>query len=108
VIRGADCFVTTVGVVGIASITDQVSQFQLYPNPAEGNVLSVNFESLVSSVAEIQLVGITGNIMMSKEVSISKGSNSERLTVTGLAQGIYFVKLSVPGHSAVVGKLIKQ
>jgi len=108
VIRGADCFVTTVGVVGIASIGDQVSQFALYPNPVEGNVVNVNFESLTSASAKIQLVGITGNTVMSKEVSVTKGSNSERLTLTGLVPGIYLVKFSALNHSVVIGKFIKE
>lgn len=70
---------------GEASVIDQIadSKLRVYPNPVV-DVLNVEFEG----DAEIQIISADGRVMLSQKVS-DKGS----VDVSGLAAGIYWVKI---------------
>ncbi len=70
----------------------------VFPNPVEGilNVKPGNFQDDY----EISIIDLTGKIVFQDE-------NCQELDVSNLREGIYFVKLSVPGKS-VVKKFVKK
>lgn len=80
---------TTVGVKN-ESLSQLVS---IYPNPAK-EVLNINNTS--SKPAQAGLMDITGKLLMSKEVS-----GQETFDLSGLAKGMYLVRLTQEGQASV-------
>jgi plastocyanin len=58
--------------------------FQVYPNPSSG-IVTVNSDQ---SLKKIEVLNIHGQLVYSKETV----ENSEKLDLTGLLQGIYFIR----------------
>lgn len=85
----------------ILGVTDNfLSEVRLYPNPASEYIMLQLNES--SSSLNVEIVDILG-----KRVYASEVSQNERLDVSNLVQGTYFVKLSLSGKSEVI-RFIKK
>jgi hypothetical protein len=65
----------------------------VYPNPNSGNFnVSISSSSITSGTAKVQLIGIYGNLIMSKDIALSNGTGIASFVTTNLSSGIYEVR----------------
>lgn len=81
---------------------------QVSPNPFVENV-NIRFSFTESGVAQIRIMNMEGQTMLSKQATISKGYNNIQVAnLKGLATGMYIVQLSMNGAVIDNQKLIKN
>jgi hypothetical protein len=78
--------------VGLAELGKTIS-LGLYPVPT-GNSLTVNINSNYSDIATINVIDITGKVVLTKEVNFEAGNNAIELSTSQLKNGIYFCNFS--------------
>ena len=92
-------------IVGVNELEAQNENvlMQLYPNPTAGNIRFTNNQSLNN--ASIEVYSITGaRVFVQNTISAPAGSNVE-LSLEGLTDGLYTVKLT-NGNEVSFGKLV--
>lgn len=83
--------------------TDKID---VYPNPAAGKaVIKIDMGRSVSS--RYDLMDVNGRIIISKELGKSDG-RLETVDISGLSEGVYFVKVTLDNGSTVTRKLMVQ
>jgi hypothetical protein len=105
--RGITSFVFKQPIdVGVSQnvTSDMISQ--LYPNPASGYAI---FSTVVkqSGNFEINVLNAVGQVVKSSSVPATAGENKVRIDLSGLAEGIYFVKVKT-GNESATKKLIVE
>ena len=96
------CFDET--LVSIPSGTDVLS-FKMYPNPNSGEFI-VEFSKPASQDSKIRIVGLTGKVMLEKDVS--SGSFLQSIDATTLPQAMYFLQILSKGQVIAVNKFVKH
>lgn len=93
-------------LLATAGITDPagsvISQFSLYPNPVGNDNLNILFASnqQVNNVT-LQVMDITGKVISTDRLDLTAGFNQYSAPVSSLSSGIYMVRLSGEGFTAV-------
>jgi len=81
---------------------------QTSPNPFT-NILNISFTATESCTAQISIINITGQKLVTKQSLVSKGYNTFQLDeLTKLAPGIYVAQLVINGSVASSQKIIKK
>ena len=87
---------------------EMVSSMQVTPNPFVEN-LAVRYNASTSGLAEIRLVNMAGQTILSAKATITKGSNNIQLQGLGtLSSGMYVARLIVNGVVVENHKVIKN
>ena len=71
-------------VTGIDNLVASTPELNIYPNPTNGDI-TINSEEVLG---DIQLFNIYGSLVLSKEIA----TNSYKLDLSSLAEGIYILK----------------
>jgi GH18 family chitinase len=81
--------------VGVTSTKEVLTtEFKVYPNPAVNN-LNVSFEVSKSIDAKVELINSLGSIVSIKNLGIvSAGNQTVKVPTSGLAEGVYLVKVT--------------
>jgi hypothetical protein len=93
-----DCGTSSMRTLSVAVTCreSQVSALQstatLYPNPTDGKT-TLQFESKADVKYSLQLLDVTGRIILSEDISAVEGSNMHELDLTALAKGMYLIRL---------------
>ena len=81
---------------------------QVSPNPFMEN-LTARFNAVESGIAIIRISNAAGQIILSKQVTISKGYNNIQIEgLNGLATGMYVARLSINGAFIDNQRIIKN
>ncbi|MDD4553844.1 MAG: T9SS type A sorting domain-containing protein [Bacteroidales bacterium] len=80
--------------------TDQ--SFRIYPNPTSGKFTVELDESLVSKNLTLGVYGMTGGLILTKEIT---GVKKYELTLEGRSAGVYFIRIIAEG-TVHTGKII--
>ncbi|HOK37291.1 MAG TPA: PKD domain-containing protein [Bacteroidales bacterium] len=100
VIDAVGCIVTTPFVIQFVSAVNQSElAVKVYPNPAN-NHITIETSGVVETVSIVNTLG-------QKVLEIDPQSERFDLNISGLSEGVYFLKLSVNGNE-YVSKLIKK
>lgn len=91
-------------VVGIEELSDIVSNFKVYPNPAK-NQTNINLVLERQENVTLQIIDIAGKIVRSKDYGQMNGAYTLPIGLNDLESGIYFVNLLI-GNQAITQKLI--
>lgn len=91
-------------LVSIPSGTDVLS-FKMYPNPNSGEFI-VEFSKPASLDSKIRIVGLTGKVMLEKDVS--SGSFLQSIDATSLPQAMYFLQILSKSQVIAVNRFVKQ
>ncbi len=86
--------------IGIREYNEMQGNFSLYPNPVSG---SIHIYSHDIKSFEIEILDITGKILRPKKINEHEGTD-----VTGLAPGIYFMKIYTENKIPILKKFIKE
>jgi hypothetical protein len=94
---------STIGVLPIAL----VQEINFYPNPANN---ALQFEIVTSFQGQVQLttMDVLGQILGSYSVPIIAKTANGRIDLSGLATGLYFIKVQVNGAAVGVYKIVKR
>jgi sugar lactone lactonase YvrE len=90
---------------GISTLK-QKGSISVYPNPAE-NEIHINISGFESDHATLQVIDITGKVVMQKEISKLYSAAPVSLNISGLSQGMYFVNLK-SAVQQITAKIIKD
>ncbi|HTL81806.1 MAG TPA: T9SS type A sorting domain-containing protein [Bacteroidia bacterium] len=82
------------------------SSYTLYPNPTSDK-LNLEINSGVNSECHLKIFDASGRIVSEETFSISIGINERELSVSGLAEGVYFIDVSIDGRNAI-GRIVKE
>ena len=89
-------------IVGIKSLTSNEVETAIYPNPAENQVNIKIDESYAFNNLNVQVVDLTGRIVLDTQVNSAMSS----LNVEGLEKGIYLVRITNGSETIHASKLI--
>lgn len=79
----------------------------VYPNPTSNNV-NVEFDSETPGAYQLTMFDITGRAVLNNTGSVYAGGNRIALPVSGIAEGIYNIRLSVGDKSAAVRLVVSR
>lgn len=98
-------YTTSGSGIGDNSSSD-ISELSVFPNPA-GEYVIIELETNPNTVVTISLVNQVGQFMVSKTASDNNtGSLSERLDVTAIPAGLYFINVSCDCGKQITQKLV--
>jgi hypothetical protein len=79
---------------------------RVFPSPAE-SLLNIETSLQAASVVQVQIVSASGTTLLTRESRVNAGAYRTSLDVSGLASGVYFVRVQA-GSAAWVEKIVKQ
>jgi subtilisin family serine protease len=85
----------------IVSKINPETMLSLYPNPSK-DVVSLNFNLLKSATTQIEIYTLTGQKVFELVKDFSAGMNQEKIDISNLSSGQYFVKLTTHQQSSVI------
>ncbi|NQX92626.1 MAG: T9SS type A sorting domain-containing protein, partial [Flavobacteriales bacterium] len=93
----------TITVVGIEEISE-INSLDVFPNPANEN-LNISLNMAEGGVLQMDLMDISGRTVQTRTINASSGTNTITENVSGLAPGLYQMRLMINGK-AVTSKVI--
>ncbi|MFN0274675.1 MAG: T9SS type A sorting domain-containing protein [Chitinophagales bacterium] len=94
-------------IITIFVVSEQLSNFILYPNPVI-DVLYISFSAEQDAVSAIIITDMIGKEVLRMPVTISKGNTNLQIPTNGLAQGAYMLRISNAGYEHSISQFIKQ
>jgi N-acetylneuraminic acid mutarotase len=91
---------------GIPTITNQINNLNVYPNPSNGQ-FKVNYTATENASLALKIVDIDGRIILFQNKNQVSGFNEFSFDLSKEAKGIYFVELLV-GNEKSIQKLILE
>lgn len=95
-----------VGHICVSETSSGVA-FTVFPNPAS-NMLNVKIQDAAKGEFNLLLSDLTGRIVLQKVVNALAGTTHETLDLTGVAEGIYFLRLKGDHESAAVRVVVAR
>lgn len=92
--------------VGINNVIDQNS-FVIFPNPAN-NEINLKFSDASISEVQIQLIDISGKIILVKRIDVKNSGSSVLIPTQGISSGYYFARLSTLTQTATYKIIINH
>ena len=83
--------------VGLNELFDG-NKVDLYPNPTD-NQLNIEFFVNESSDIEINIVDVSGRIILQNQFSTIQGTNATQLDLSGVSKGVYFLNITEGNNS---------
>jgi Leucine-rich repeat (LRR) protein len=77
---------TTDCAVNALNVFKEISKINIYPNPSD-DIINIEIESPIN--ATIEIYNVSGRLVFSKKLN----SKKERIDISGLSKGMYFVKV---------------
>ncbi|WP_179354150.1 T9SS type A sorting domain-containing protein [Winogradskyella vidalii] len=81
-------------------VDNEIANFKIYPNPANDYI---EIESGAESVTSITVFDILGEQVLIQEVL-----NDNRMDISSLTKGVYFIKIRGDNNSSITKKIIKN
>lgn len=78
----------------------------VYPNPSNGS-FNISFEAVRAADVRVQLVNIVGQVLHTSDAKAAAGQNDMKVSVSGLANGVYFILLHSP-EGVIKEKMVIQ
>ncbi len=91
-------------IISVTTINHQ--QLTIYPVPSDKE-LNCEFYSDENSLVNIAVTDVLGNIILRKDIKEKHGMNKEKLDISNLSQGVYFLKIDNGMQQSQI-KFIKQ
>jgi hypothetical protein len=93
-------------IEAVDDIQGNISNSQLYPNPAKGSAnLTINLKS--NTKVELKVVNLMGEVVKTSVVETEAGLNNINVDLSGVASGIYMVNVQA-GNASATKKLIVE
>ena len=83
-------------VIYVENNCNQVDYLTIYPNPAKGSLIQLEYgNASASSKGILRLINTAGNVVWKKEIGIMEGKNHFSIPTTNLPVGQYYVQLAL-------------
>lgn len=83
----------TGNVTGLKNQNTLINSIVVYPNPGSENItLNLNIKN--SSHSLIELIDISGKVILTKDLGIIQGENKQVIDVSTIANGSYFIRVT--------------
>lgn len=92
--------------VGINEQTKEISNLNLFPNPAKSN-FNISLTNENAEPVSYEIINAIGQTVRNEKLSASKGESLYSIEATAIESGIYFIKVTV-GNAVSVKKLTIQ
>jgi hypothetical protein len=79
-------------VTGLKSQESVISNVNVFPNPS-ADLINVTLNIKSEQKVSLELVDLTGKLIVSKDLGLVQGESKQSLNVNGISKGIYFVKV---------------
>ncbi|MBL7924049.1 MAG: T9SS type A sorting domain-containing protein [Bacteroidia bacterium] len=90
-----------------AEKAESMDEIQLYPNPA-GDFINLSFFHPEEGTVVAEIIDILGKTISSHSINAAEGFNRAELNVSGLNNGIYFLRLQQGEDTAVRKFIVKH
>lgn len=80
-------------VVGLKDNSNTIQTLTVFPNPSSEQI-NLSFSSIKNQEVKIELLDLTGKIILSKTEKTQSGITHKTLDIKGIAKGIYFINLT--------------
>ncbi|MCD4772836.1 MAG: T9SS type A sorting domain-containing protein [Bacteroidales bacterium] len=87
---------TTIGEIGIDNPVFNEANISIFPNPSNGNIF-LNIETENSMNVKLSIMDLLGKSFYEKQFQFNHGTNSQKIVLDDLANGIYIVRLENDG-----------
>jgi hypothetical protein len=84
----------------------RLTEVNLFPNPAKGNVM-LNLSSMLTGTHQVKVYDLAGKVHLVEQLMKTSESAEAELSTARLKPGIYFIEISVGKHK-IVRKLVKE
>ncbi len=91
---------------GLEEFQSPDTRFSMYPNPATDH-LTIGADLETGQVVKLSVMDVNGKIVLTENISRSKGTFEKKLDLTDLKKGVYVVNIHLNG-SAQSRKLVVQ
>lgn len=92
--------------IGVKENQIEISTFNIYPNPSNGN-FTIGLHSNSSSNSNLIVTDIVGTtVLANNNLKIQEGANTFNLSLNNLKSGIYFVTLNNSNTKSITKKII--
>lgn len=81
-----------------AGLTSNGVNLNIYPNPAT-DLITVSFESSAHSIIDLQIMDLTGKVILKSRPEVNAGFNHLELGIDKLNQGMYLLNIITPDGS---------
>lgn len=98
---------TTLPSVGMADVLP-VEVVNIYPNPSNGNQLTINFNKIISGNVTVSLSDINGKTVSLQNTDLINNKNTIMLNTSMLNNGVYFVLITTNQGSSATRILINN
>ena len=89
------------------SAVESKSAINMYPNPVSNGEAKISFELNADATVTYQVFDMTGRMVKSEALGhFSKGSNEAEVSMEGLANGAYVLRLNAGNHASSVKFLV--
>jgi hypothetical protein len=92
--------------VGIASMEKEISDLNIFPNPAKTN-FSISFTNENAEASSYELINTIGQTVRKENLGSQKGNVNYNINISDVEAGVYFVKIT-SGTNVSVKKLTIQ
>ncbi len=75
------------------SVSHVISEYQLLNSFVLGNVLQLEIQSPIEEVLQVELYDLSGKLIQSVKLKISKGSNDYQVQLNSISSGIYMLRI---------------
>jgi len=89
--------------VGVSSI-NEINPLKAYPNPVQNDLYLELSSEETNKAINLQVVDVTGRIVLEKNFELLNGQNLYRVDVTSLNNGVYVLKIDNRNTKFVVNK----
>lgn len=80
-------------VVGLKDNSNTIQTLTVFPNPSSEQI-NLSFSSIKNQEVKIELLDLTGKIILSKIEKAQSGITHKTIDIKGIAKGIYFINLT--------------
>jgi phosphatidylserine/phosphatidylglycerophosphate/cardiolipin synthase-like enzyme len=105
----ATCFVTVIAdtTTGISKSISAIKQISIYPNPAKDEV-TLSFENLYGDSYSAEITDLRGRILSDTKLAAVRGLNEQTVSLRGLKDGLYLLRIYSANESAVIKLMIAR
>jgi len=101
------CFTPCSPGMRLNTHTTELAISEVYPNPTQGGIVNITFNSEASDDTQIIVFGVFGKQQMAIPITTNKGANFATLQSDELPVGTYFVAIESNGERSAPVRFIK-
>jgi hypothetical protein len=76
------------------------AHMEVYPNPAR-DVLNIDYTSETEGNVKLSLININGQVILERDFSATEGQNHSMLSLEGISNGLYIIKMTRNGENVI-------